>query len=514
MSNKIVRMCGMVALFVTSLSVAGLAQDNPVVSKLFSDHMVLQRGMPVPVWGTAKAGTKVTVKFGSQEKSAEADKDGKWMVRLDALNASATPAELIITSATGNAPVKVADVLVGEVYLCGGQSNMAMYMRELSANDEIAKANFPLLRQSRLGGGWAVCSPANNSEFCATSYYFGRRMVQETGIPIGILNAALSGTPIEKWIDPEGFKSEPALREMEIKHIAEYRKNLASHLANMDAWLKASRDAMTTGKDFPVQPKLIDTPNPDFGSVYGYAERLVPYAFKSLLWYQGESNGDDDMNIYLPKLRALITGWRKVWQQGDFPVYIVQLPSYTGSAKPEGGDGWSGVRLAQLQCHRSIKNTGLVVLVDLGEADLHPSNKLDVGDRLALWALAKDFGKTNLACSGPIFKSSKIEGSKMRIEFDSVGKGLMVGSKKGKDPVQEVPGGKLKQFAIAAADPASPGGLKWVWAEATIDGNSVVVSSPEVPKPVAVHYADSRNPDGCNLYNKDGLPASPFRTND
>ena len=140
------------------------------------------------------------------------------------------------------------------------------------------------------------------------------------------------------------------------------------------------------------------------------------------------------------------------------------------------------------------------------------SLKLDVGNRLALWALAKDFVKTNIAYSGPLYTSSKIEGSKIRIAFDYVGKGLMVGSKKGKDPVQEVPGGKLKQFAIAATDPASPGGLKWVWAEAIIDGNTVVVSSPEVPKPVAVHYADSRNPEGCNLYNKDGLPASPFRS--
>ena len=359
-----------------------LAQDNPLVSKLFSDHMVLQRGMPVPIWGTAKAGTKITVKFGSQEKSAEAEKDGKWMVRLDAMNASATPAEMTITSATGNALVKVAGVLVGEVYLCGGQSKMAMYMKELSTHKEIAKANFPLLRQSRLREGWAVCSSATNSDFCATSYYFGRRMVQETGVPIGILNTALSGTPIEKWIEAEGFKSEPPLREMELKPIAEYRTNLASHLANTDAWLKASRDAMANGKDFPVQPKLLDTPNPNFGGVYGYPERLVPYAFKSLLWYQGESNGDDDTKIYLPKLRALITGWRKVWQQGDFPVYLVQLPCYTGNAKPEGGDGWSGVRFAQLQCHRRLKNTGLVVLVDLGEADLHPTNKVDVGSRL------------------------------------------------------------------------------------------------------------------------------------
>ncbi|MCX6872486.1 MAG: hypothetical protein NTW21_01565 [Verrucomicrobia bacterium] len=313
MINQFVTWCGIVGLWVTSLSVVGLAQDNASVSGLFSDHMVLQRGMPVPVWGAAKAGTKVTVKFGPQEKTAGADKDGKWMVRLDVLKASTTPAELTITSATGNQPVKIADVLVGEVYLCGGHSNMAFSMKELRADDDMAKANFPLLRQSRLGEGWAVCSPATISEFCATSYYFGRRMAQETGIPIGLLNCSLSGTPIEKWIEPEG--------------------------------------------------------------------------------------------------------------------------------------------------------------------------------------------------------------NKIRIGFDHVGKGLMVGSKKGKDPVQEVAGGKLKQFAIAtvnpaaATDPTQPA-LKWVWAEAAIDGKSVVVSSPEVPKPVAVHYAYSRNPEGCNLYNKDGLPASPFRTED
>jgi sialate O-acetylesterase len=201
----------MAALLTAALCVACLGQDNPAVSKLFSDHMVLQREMPVPVWGTAKAGTKVTVKFGAQVKSAEADKDGKWIVRLDALKASPAPAELLIASATGNQPVKITDVVVGDVYLCSGQSNMTFTMNELRAAEDMAKANIPLVRHSRCGDGWAVCSPATIGEFSGVGFYFARKLVQETGIPIGLLNNAVSGSPIEQWIESEGFKSTPTL---------------------------------------------------------------------------------------------------------------------------------------------------------------------------------------------------------------------------------------------------------------------------------------------------------------
>jgi len=514
MNIKNTILCGMTALLMAALSAVCLGQDNPVVSKLFSDHMVLQREMPVPVWGTAKPGTKVTVKFGQQEKTAEADKDGKWLVRLDALKASSARAELLIVSATGNQPVRITDVLVGDVYLCSGQSNMAFTMNEIRAAEDMARADFPGIRHSRCGDGWAICSPATIGEFSAVGFYFARRIVQETGIPIGLLNNAVSGSPIEQWIESEGFKGAPGLRDLELKRMAEYRKTVARHLADMDTWLTAARVAIATGKDFPSQPKPLDSQNPNYGGLYGYTERLIPFAIRSMLWYQGESNGDDSEDIYLQKLKALIFGWRKVWNQSDFPVYIVQLASFMSpNPNPEGGDGWAGVRMAQLKCLGSIKNTGMAVIIDIGEpGNIHPSNKFDTGNRLALWALAKDYGKQDLAYSGPLYKGMKVEGNKIRIAFDHVGKGLMVGSKKDQEPVQADPGGKLKQFAIAAADPVAPNGLKWFWADAIIDGESVVVSSQEVQKPVAVHYAYCRNPEGCNLYNKDGLPASPFRT--
>jgi len=505
----------MTALMITAAGTRCPGQDNPMVSKLISDHMVLQRELPVPVWGTAKPGTSVTVKFGPQAKTAEADKDGKWLVRLDALKSSASPAELLITSASGNQPVQISDVLVGDVYLCGGQSNMVFTMNEIRPADDMAKAAFPLIRHSRVGDGWKVCAPATIGEFSAAGYYFARRIVQETGIPIGLLSNAMSGSPIKPWITPDAFKAAPILREAEMKKLTEYRKSLAAHLSEMDAWLKAGHAAIDTNKDFSALPVAPPLPNSNYSSLYTASTLpLVPFAFKSMLWYQGESNGDDDAAIYLQKLTTLISGWRKVWNQGDFPVYIVQLASYMSpNPNPEGGDGWAGVRMAQLMSLGSIRNTGLAVIIDIGEpGNIHPPNKLDTGDRLALWALAKDYGKPGLAYSGPLYKGMKVEGGKVRITFDQVGKGLMVGSKKDQAPVQEVSGGKLKQFAIAAADAAAPKGLKWHWADAVIDGATVVVSSPDVQTPVAVHYAYSRNPEGCNLYNKDGLPASPFRT--
>jgi len=455
------------------------------------------------------------VRFGPQAKTADADQDGKWLVRLDALKTSASPAEMLITSATGNAPLKISDVLVGDVYLCGGQSNMAFTMTEIRAAEDMAKADFPLIRHSRVGDGWKVCGPAAIGEFSAVGYYFARRVLRETGIPIGLLNNAMSGSPIEPWITIDAFKSTPVLREAELAKMSEYRKGVAIHLTEMDAWIKMGWAAIDSNKEFAALPVPPALPNSNYGSLYtGYTLPLVPFAFKSMLWYQGESNGEDQVAAYLQKFSALVAGWRKAWNQGDFPVYVVQLASYMSpNPDPEGGDGWAGVRMAQLMSLGSIKNTGLAVVIDIGEpGNIHPSNKLDTGDRLALWALAKDYGKSNLAYSGPLYKGMQVEGNKIRIAFDQVGEGLMVGSKQDQAPVREVAGGKLKQFAIAAADAAAPHGLKWFWADAVIDGATVMVSSPEVQSPVAVHYAYSRNPEGCNLYNKDGLPASPFRT--
>jgi sialate O-acetylesterase len=236
---------------------------------------------------------------------------------------------------------------------------------------------------------------------------------------------------------------------------------------------------------------------------------FVRLPIKGALWYQGESNGGEG-ETYYHKMRALIGGWRQQWGQGDFPFYFVQLANFQNATEdPAGGNGWAKLREAQRKS-LSIPNTGMAVITDtvpLAEAnDIHPRNKYDVGLRLARWALNRDYGQKDIEVSGPLFKALKIEGNKARLVFDHSGSGLMVGKKEGRTPAIENKEGKLKRFAVAGAD------KKWFWAEAIIENHTVVVSSPEVTEPVAVRYAFSMNPDGANLCNREGLPASPFRT--
>jgi sialate O-acetylesterase len=236
---------------------------------------------------------------------------------------------------------------------------------------------------------------------------------------------------------------------------------------------------------------------------------IVRFPIKGALWYQGESNGGEG-DTYYDKKRALIGGWRKQWGLGDFPFYHVQLANFRAPTEdPAGGNGWAKLREAQSRS-LDIPNTGMAVIIDtvpLAEAgDIHPKNKFDVGVRLAQWALGRDYGKKDVVVSGPLFKALKIEDGKALLTFDHVGKGLMVGKKEGRNPAAENKEGKLKRFAVAGAD------KKWYWAEAGINNDTVTVSSPQVKEPVAVRYAFEMNPDGANLYNRDGLPASPFRT--
>jgi len=497
---------------------AGWAQDNPSVSGLFSDHAVLQRDMPVPVWGTAKPGTKITVKFGQQEKTTETGKDGKWLVRLDAMKASAEPAELTVQSVTGDKPVTIADVLVGDVWLCSGQSNMEWQMKQFKTEEDVAKAEYSAIRHSHGGHGWTICSPKTASDFTATGFYFARRIHRETHVPIGLLNNAIGGTPIEPWTPLEGFNASPVLKQIEVKKTIEYRQRLADTLPVLDAWLKTARAMIDSGKEFPAQPTL-PVPQRDLG--YGtlftpHTLPLIPFAIKGMIWYQGEANAPEG-GIYAHKMSALIAGLRKLWNQGDFPVYFVQLPNFSGQPNDLdlGDENFSGTRLAQFKALKSIPNTGMAVTIDTSDnGDLHPNNKRDVGDRLAQWALARDYGRNDLICSGPLYKGMKIEGSKIRVMFDYIGKGLIVGKKNGEEPLHEVPAEKLGCFALAITDASKPKGLKWFWADAVIDGETVVVSSPDIQDPVAVEYACICNPTGNKLYNKEGLPASPFRSGD
>jgi sialate O-acetylesterase len=449
--------------------------------------MVLQRELPVPVWGLADTGEEVTVTFGGQSKTTEAGKDGRWQVKLDALKANAKGQALTIS---GKNKVTLKDVLVGEVWICSGQSNMEWRLAQtLNGKDEVAKANHPLIRlfnvpghitnplaQDKCPGSWTACDSKTAGGFSAVGYFFGRRLQQELKVPVGLVGSNWGGTRIEPWTSPAGFHSVPEL------------KSIATTVDGYTADSKVSGRSPSAIYNAMIHP-------------------LAPFAMRGAIWYQGESNGNEGESYY-HKTQALVNGWRKLFNP-DLAFYWVQLANFQ---KPNedaaGGNGWSKLREAQRKA-LNIKHTGMAVIIDIGEAnDIHPRNKQDVGWRLGQWALHQTYGKKDLVPSGPLYKSHKTEGSAIRLKFDNVGSGLIVGSKEGLKPTQEVADGKLARFAIAGAD------KQWHWAEAKIEGDDILVSSSNVAKPIAVRYAYSMHPAGANLYNKEGIPASPFRTDD
>jgi len=500
--------------------------DLPAAERLagiFADNMVLQRDQPVPVWGWAEKGQLVKVRFSGQEKSATAGEDGRWMVRLDPMPANKEPQPLQVSGATSQT---VNNVLVGDVWVCSGQSNMAWTLQEsTNGKAEIASASLPNLRFIRLSQtispfpledtdarlNWEICAPLReNMYITAVGYFFARELMKEVDVPIGLVGASLGATCIETWIPLSGFRGEPALNES----VEQQYRQLLTQLKN---WIPAAESSMNSGEilpDFPFDLMATADFQQPAKCFNGMINPIIPFGIRGVIWYQGESNGHEG-DIYRLKMKALIGSWRAMWNQGgrakarehDFPFYFVQLANFRQSDPndPAGGDSWTRLREAQFKS-LEIPNTGMAVTIDIGEADnVHPANKQDVGRRLALWALAKDYGK-NVVYSGPLYKSHTVEGGKVRIAFDHVGTGLCVGVKN--ESSAEPPSGTLKHFAIAGED------RKWRWADATIDGDTIVVSHPEVPNPVAVRYAFAMNPEGANLYNKDGLPASPFRTDD
>lgn len=463
------------------------AELKLAVNPLFTDHMVLQRDVAAPVWGTAPVGTKVTVKFGSQEKTAETGTNGTWMVKLDSVPMSAEPQVMTISSdnpqlVTHN--LQVADILVGDVYLCGGQSNMEVKMKEFGRPEDIKAADFPKIRYfdniTKGSAPWVVSSPETIEGCSAVGFYFARKVHQEIGVPIGLLLNGSSSSRIESWISEDGYPFMPELLNKDGK-------------PNAQKWDKYGRLYRT------------------------YTAHLLPCAIKGMIWYQGEQNvwNNDSSDRYFIKMKALIGSWRNLFGVGDFPVYFVQLPCMGSEDKGASVDGgrWTGVQLAQLRS-LSIPNTGMAVALDINTPpNIHPSNKVDVGERLARLALAKDYGKTDLVYSGPLYKSMTVEGNKIRLAFDHVGKGLMAGTKDGYAPVNEVPNGKILMFAIAGEETLENGmtSLKWVAGDAVIDGETVVVSNPEIANPVAVRYACGGSAFGPMLYNKDGLPSPVFK---
>jgi sialate O-acetylesterase len=517
------------ALAVFLAPAAESARADVRLAALFAELAVLQRDRPLPVWGWADPGEKVQVALGVEKAEAVAEPDGRWQATLKPQPMSKEP---LVLEARGKNRVVVKDVLLGDVWLCSGQSNMEMGLGGCDASDDVRSADLPRVRmfgvdyhfaaipQADVQGRWTVCSPQTASGFTAVGFYFARRIHKETGVPIGLLKSCVGGTNIELWLSRETLMETPALGQygkMMRDSLATYQRDLAAALPAVEAWTAKCREEQKAGRSLPAPPAIPEFPFGEKGHRprcvtlhNGMIAPLVPFALRGVLWYQGENNAGTaaDGLQYIEKTRALLADWRKWFGDPDLPFYFVQLAAWQQpSDDPAGGEGWAHIRDAQRKC-LTLAHTGMAVAADIGDAaDIHPKNKADVGERLARWALANQYGK-KLETSGPLFRELHIEAAKARVVFDHVGAGLMVGRKDGRKPAEEVGNGKLARFAIAGRD------RKWVWAEARIDGDTVVCTHPDVPNPVAVRYAFTMNPAGANLYNRDGLPASPFRSDD
>ena len=503
--------------------ITSLADVTPAA--MFTDNMVIQRDTEAPVWGSADAGEKVnvTASWGANA-SATADKDGKWKVTLKT-PAAGGPHTITLK---GNNTMKINNVLSGEVWFCSGQSNMDFYLKQLTKfnpkrteaveqptidyiNKEIATAEDDQLRQfevtkntspfkplDTLNGSWVSSSPKTNDGFSATAYFFARELRKELKVPVGIIKCAWGGTRVEAWIPADAYGQDKDMAAL----LKQEREVLKKAIATWDP--KKVKEG--NRRRAPKSPESNQqAPATLFN---GMAHPVLPYAIKGAIWYQGESNANNKVaSRYAQYFQAMITSWRKHWGQGDFPFYFVQLATFrTEVTEPLDQDPWATV-IDQQRRTLSLKNTGMAVLNDIGEArDIHPHNKIDVGIRLALWALKNDYGKNIAACSGPLYQSHEIKDGKVVISFDHSGSGLMAGSKTGMEPTVATKD-PLKGFQICGAD------RKWQWAEATITGpNTVTVSHKDITKPTIVRYAWAPNPGKVNLYNKEGLPTSIFTT--
>jgi sialate O-acetylesterase len=501
-------------LLLTLISLGGLplAAADLRLASVLSDHMVLQRDKPIAIWGWADPGEAVTVSFAGQSRSATADGTGKWSMKLDALNASTVPRALVVAGTQGR-KLEVQDVLVGEVWLGSGQSNMAMTVAGCyHFEKEQEAATLPLIRHYRESSGpaeqpqaegrgaWQICTPDTVGGFSAALYFFGREIHREVGVPVGIINTSVGGTPIESWVAAEVQSSAPETKANYDTRLEAHRKfdpaqAPALHEKQLAIWKKASEKAKAEGKPFVVPPpkdplamwRLKGGPSELFN---GKVINLVPYTLRGMLWYQGEGNAKSNPDLYHKQLTQLVTSWRALWQD-EVPFAWVQLPNYTSP-----GEGWPRVREAMLKT-LTLPKTGMAVTIDLGDAkDIHPKNKQDVGKRLSYWALGTVYGKNVPAISGPLPDGSTVTGDTVTVSFKHTNGGL-----------KSITGGPLTGFQIAAAD------QQWQPAEATILGETVIVSSPNVARPVAVRYAWKDWPD-YSLANGAGLPASPFRTDD
>jgi sialate O-acetylesterase len=454
---------------------------------IFSDHAVLQRDMKVPIWGWAEPGEQVSVAIAGQSHTATADDNGKWRVTLEPLSVGDKPLQLVVEGKDSR--LERNDILVGEVWLCSGQSNMEWPVTESwNADLVIPAANHPTIRLVRVKGQGSqtpvedfqgscqACAPETVKGFSAVGYHFGNELQQHLGVPIGLIDNSWGGSACDAWIRRDRLEGNPLF---------------AAQLAN---WDRIAAEYEKT-KDPKLREQLAGNHRP----ANLYHARLGPilgFAIRGAIWYQGESNAGRAYQ-YREMFPLMIQNWREDWGQGEFPFYWVQLADFMAEKPQPGDSAWAELREAQTMTQDRLANTGQAVIIDIGEgADIHPRNKLEVAQRLARWALARNYER-DIVCQSPRYESMTNEGDAIVLKFKDVGGGL-----------RTVDSGEVKGFAVAGDD------QKWSWAEAKITGpDQVTVRSSAVPKPVAVRYAWADNP-VCNLYNKVGLPVTPFRTDD
>jgi sialate O-acetylesterase len=494
-----------VALAVTS---ATSAFADVKLHPLFSDRGVLQRGRAIPVWGTADAGAEVMVSFRQAKATGKADESGCWKVELPAQSAGG-PDDLTVSAAGKTVTIK--DVLVGEVWICSGQSNMEWTLRKSTDHEtHIAAAGYPNIRlffvplraegspQTSVNGNWKECTPETAANFSAVAYFFGRDLHKKLDVPIGLIQTTWGGTPAQAWTSDEALKAEPSLKHYSdgmAKRLAAYDPVIAkaTYEAAVEKHKEAAAKAKDEGNQPPPAPKLATDPgrvvNP--GTLYNaMIAPLIPYGIAGAIWYQGESNGSQGFE-YRTLFATMIKDWRTRWGQGDFAFLCVQLAPY--NAGNTEGPQWAEVREAQFLATKTLPNVGMAVITDVGEKnDIHPPKKEPVGIRLALLARRIAYGE-NVVADGPVCKSARVEGNRIVLSFDSVGAGL------------EAKGGDLKGFTICGND------NNFIPAKAEIRDDTVVVWSESVEAPVAVRYGWKNWPE-VNLFNKNGLTATPFRT--
>jgi sialate O-acetylesterase len=515
----------LVALLVVSFGADAL-QAEIKLAGVFSDHMVLQRDMAVPVWGWADPGESITVTVGSQSKQAIADASGKWALKLDAMSAGG-PLSL---TASGSNKVTISDVLVGEVWLCSGQSNMAMTVsRAKDFESEQQHADFPHIRhfktaahatpdpQADCSGSWSVCSSETVGGFSATAYFFGRKLHQDLNVPVGLINSSWGGTDVAAWTSLPAQQAvesiAPKLDAFDATIAAfDQAESQAAYKASLAAWEKRVATAKKEGKPVPRKPRPVGDPRVDQNRpanlFNGMINPLIPYAIRGATWYQGERNSHsvEDGLLYATQLKTLITDWRSRWEQGDFQFLTVQLPNFHAAVdQPVQTTGWVMLRESEMKTLR-LQNTGIAITTDVGEADdIHPKDKQTVGDRLALWALGTTYGQ-GIEYSGPLLSFSQYR-TRTTNDAGKVNPGRMMINFTHADGLKSSDGKALRGFAVADED------RKFYLADARIDNETglVVLSSKKVQTPVAARYNWADNPDG-NLVNGAGLPAAPFRT--